>query len=255
MIIRAPSQTTTMPSAEQQRVARPWNSSSSRWVASWRFIVSTSRFSQCARRSRWPLKSLIVLMPRSVSRKWLSRRAAQMIASAEACAQRRVGGPAQQAVERRADRDRVASIGAEHGTSPRGSPRTSARRGSPDDEVGGQRLQDRLLRLEARHHVADVPASRSSSPAAAAGARRGWCAPAPSARRRASSASSRAARADRGLTAPAAAEGHRQRRSRPRSAETMRLVDAPEEERATAARRPRSRGRAAAGARAPAAGR
>ena len=50
-----------------------------------RFVVSTRRLSQCARRSRWPLKSLMVFMPRSVSRKWLSRRAAQMIASDEAC--------------------------------------------------------------------------------------------------------------------------------------------------------------------------
>ena len=69
--------------AEQQRV-RGRNSRFSRWVASWRLMVSTSRFSQCARRSRWPLNSLIVLMPRSVSRKWLSRRAAQTIASDEA---------------------------------------------------------------------------------------------------------------------------------------------------------------------------
>ena len=168
--------------------------------------------------------------------------------------QRHVEGPAQEAVGDRADQ--------RHRGQRRREPedhRDGDEAHDPvedrDHEVGGQRLQDRLLAVEPRHHVADVPRLEVARRAARSGARRGWCAPAPSARRRASSASSRGARSSR----PGGAAAGRRRRQASRAAPGRpRRWHDPRSARgraARAARRPRSRRRGAAGARAPAASR
>jgi hypothetical protein len=81
---RAPSQITRILSTPRRSALAVRNISRSLSVVSWRLTVSTSRLSQIARRSSWPLNSLMVRMPRKVSRKWLSRRAPQTIASADA---------------------------------------------------------------------------------------------------------------------------------------------------------------------------
>ena len=53
-------------------------------VVTWRLTVSTSRLSQWAWREACALNSLMVRIPRRVSRKWLSRLAPHTIASTEA---------------------------------------------------------------------------------------------------------------------------------------------------------------------------